>query len=135
MKLPLSAVACLLATAALAGCGGDDNKSSSSSSSTAPSESGIKTTASSKSGGNTVAIGMKDLQFVPKLTVVKVGQTVKWVNGESIPHNVTSKSGASFKSKTLEKGNEFTFKPTKAGKIAYVCTFHPGMVGTLNVTK
>ena len=32
------------------------------------------------------------------------------------------------------QGGTYTFKPTKAGTIAYVCTIHPGMTGTLNVT-
>jgi plastocyanin len=133
MKLPLTAVACLLATAALAGCGGGDNKSSSNSnSSKAPASSGIKTTTSASTGGSkTVPIGMKDLQFGPKLVTVRVGQTVQWTNDEAIPHNVTAKKGATFKSSTMQKGD----KSTKAGTVAYVCTFHPGMVGTLNVSK
>ena len=31
------------------------------------------------------------------------------------------------------KGGTFSFTPTKAGKISYVCTIHPGMTGTLTV--
>jgi plastocyanin len=64
---------------------------------------------------------------------VKVGQTVTFANGDEIAHTATA-NDKSFDSKTMESGATFTFKPTKAGKIAYVCLFHPGMTGTINVT-
>ena len=34
----------------------------------------------------------------------------------------------------MEAGANFAFKATKAGKIDYVCIFHPGMTGTINVS-
>ena len=127
----------LLAAAALvaAGCGSSNKSSSSSSSSPAP----ATTTSSSTSGGTaapssgkTVTIDMKNIQFSPKTVSVKVGTTVKWVNQDSVPHNVT---GGPLHSPTFSKGGTFTYKATKAGKISYVCTIHPGMTATLNVTS
>lgn len=125
---------------AVAGCGGSSNDnggSSSSSGSAAP-----KTTSSSSSGGTAapaagaraVTIKMQSIQFAPKTQAVKVGQTVRWVNEDGVDHNVTAQSGATFKSSDFGQGGTFTFKPTKAGTIAYVCTIHPGMTGTLTVT-
>jgi plastocyanin len=127
----------LLAAAALvaAGCGSSNKSSSSSSSSPAP----ATTTSSSTSGGTaapssgkTVTIDMKNIQFNPKTVTVKVGTTVKWVNQDSAPHNVT---GGPLHSPTFGNGGTFTYKATKAGKISYVCTIHPGMTATLNVTS
>jgi plastocyanin len=125
----------LLACAALvaAGCGGDDESSSSSSGSAAQKEdtsgSGAATTS------DTVEIDMKNFQFVPKDATVKVGQTVKWVNEDSAPHDATDEKTGQFKSDQFAKGESYEFTPKKAGKISYVCTIHPGMDGTLTVTK
>jgi plastocyanin len=110
---------------AAAGCGGGNDNSSTGSSS-APASS------SSASGGG-VTIKMKNIQFDPKSTTVKVGQKVTWVNDDTVDHNVTANSGADFKSKDFGGGGTFSFTPTKAGTIKYVCTIHPGMDATLTV--
>jgi plastocyanin len=81
------------------------------------------------------AIAMKDIQFSPKQTSVKVGQKVTWTNDDVVDHNVTATSGATFKSKDFGKGGTFSYTPTKPGKIDYVCTLHPGMDATLTVTR
>jgi plastocyanin len=122
-----------------AGCGGSNNSSSSSSSgsssSTTTRSAPATSTASSKSSAGGVTIKMQDIKFVPGSETVKVGQKVTWTNSDSVAHNVTAKKGASFRSQTFGHGGTFTFTPTKAGTISYVCTIHPGMDGTLNVTK
>lgn len=76
---------------------------------------------------------MQNIAFAPKSTTVKVGQKVTWTNDDQTDHNVTSDSGASFKSKDFGNGGTFSFTPEKAGTIKYVCTIHPGMDGTLTV--
>src|SRR5207244_1853123 len=48
--------------------------------------------ASGGGGGKTVTIAMKNIAFNPASATVKVGQTVKWVNQDSAPHNVPSSS-------------------------------------------
>jgi plastocyanin len=77
---------------------------------------------------------MKNIKFDPATLTVAVGQTVTWTDEESVPHDVVAKSGADFKSEVFGKGKSYTFTPTKAGTIEYVCTLHPGMTGTLIVT-
>ena len=124
--LPLLAVAALAA----AGCGSSNDKSSSSSSSS--SSTPATSTASGGAGGKTVTIDMKDIQFSPSSATVKVGQTVKWVNDDSAPHNVT---GGPLHSKTFGQGGTFEFTPKKAETISYVCTVHPNMKATLTVTS
>ena len=118
---------CAVVALAAAGCGGSDSSSTSSGSS-----SGASTAAASSSGGG-VAVKLANIAFDPKAVTVKVGQKVTWTNDDQPDHNVTSDSGASFKSKDFGNGGTFSFTPEKAGTIKYVCTIHPGMDGTLTV--
>jgi len=117
---------CALVALAAAGCGGSDNGGSTSS---APAS-----TSSSSSSGGGVAIKMQNIAFDPKAVTVKVGQKITWTNDDSTDHNVTANSGADFKSDNFGKGGTFSFTPTKAGTIKYVCTIHPGMDATVTVT-
>ena len=134
MKRLYSVAACLaLGGALVAGCGGSSSSSSKSSSSDSP----AATTPAAAAGGagGTVAVSMKNIQFAPKSVTAKVGQTIKWTNDDSVDHNVTAKSGATFKSSTFGQGRPTRTRLTKAGTISYVCTIHPGMAGTIIVTK
>ena len=127
MRRILVALCAVLALAlGLAACGGSSGGGSTSTSTSAP--------ASSGAGGGGVTIKMQNIQFSPKDTTVKVGQKVTWTNDDNTDHNVTADSGADFKSKDFGNGATFEFTPDKAGTIKYVCTIHPGMTATLNVT-
>jgi plastocyanin len=127
MRRPLALLPLLAAVATLAaGCGSSDSGGSSSSTSTASSK-------PASSGGGAVTVSMKDIQFAPKDVTVKKGQTITWRNDDTVDHNVTATSGASFKSDNFGNGGSFKFKAAKAGTIKYVCTIHPGMDGTLTV--
>ncbi len=35
----------------------------------------------------------------------------------------------------VREGERFVFKATKPGTISYVCIFHPGMTGTIDVSN
>lgn len=116
---------CAAGALAAAGCGSSNNSGSGSSSTPA---------ASSSSSSGEVAIKMQNIAFDPKAVTVKVGQKVTWTNDDSVDHNVTSQSGETIKSQNFGKGATFSYTPTKAGAIKYVCTLHPGMDATLTVT-
>ena len=122
-----------LVALAFAGCG-SSNDNSSSGNGGGSSTSTPATTGGGTSGGG-VAVTMKDIQFDPTSTTVKVGQKVTWTNEDSVDHNVTSTSGEKIDSGNFGQGGTYSFTPTKAGTIDYVCTLHPGMEGTLTVTK
>ena len=130
MRRILLALGAVVALSA-AGCGSSNSSSTSSGSSSSASTS---TAAASSSGGG-VAIKMQNIAFDPKSVTVKVGQKVTWTNEDTVDHNVTSQSGETIKSDNFGKGATFSFTPTKAGTIKYVCTIHPGMTATLTVTK
>jgi plastocyanin len=123
----------LLVVVGVAGCGGSSNKSSSST--PAPltkAPAGTKTAATS--AGGTVSINMQNIAFSPGSATAKVGQKVIWTNKDTVQHNVTAKSGASFHSNNFGQDGTYEFTPKKAGTIKYTCTLHPGMDGTLTVT-
>jgi plastocyanin len=116
---------------AAAGCGSSSNNTSTTPS-TPAAPAGTSSTAASSGGGKTVTIDMKNIAFNPSSATVKVGQTVKWVNQDSVPHNV---EGGPLKSSTFGQGGSYTFTPKKAETISYVCTIHPNMKATLTVTS
>lgn len=109
----------LVFLALFAGCGGDDES--------APSE------PASTGGGDVVEVRMKDIKFVPETVTAKVGQTIRWVNDDSVAHDVKAESGAGFASDSLSKGETFEAKVEKPGKISYVCTIHAGQKGSITV--
>jgi len=139
MKRLYSLAACLALGAVLvAGCGGSSSSSSKSSASSAPAAAPPASStpaAKPSTGGATVAVSMKNIQFSPKSITAKVGQTIKWTNDDSVDHNVTATSGETFKSSNFGQGSTYSTKLTKAGTIQYVCTIHPGMTGMIVVTK
>jgi plastocyanin len=107
-----------LAAAALglAACGGSDDEPS------APS-------AAKASGAASVQVG--DNTFTPATIEVATGETVTFENGGAIAHTVT---GDGFDSGSMAPGDTFEFTADKAGTVSYVCTFHPGMQGTIEVS-
>jgi plastocyanin len=124
-------IAALAAVAA--GCGDDDNGDNGSTAA-APAAEATTSTADEDSGGESTEVRLENTAFSPKAIQAKVGEEIEWENYDSIAHNVVATSGAKFKSPTLNKDDKFEFAPTKAGTISYVCTFHPGMEGTIKVT-
>lgn len=79
-------------------------------------------------GGDKVAVA--DNTFTPASIEVAVGDTVTFENEGQIAHTVT---GDDFDSGSLAPGDTFTFKASEKGSFSYVCTFHAGMQGTIEV--
>ncbi|MBV9471728.1 MAG: cupredoxin domain-containing protein [Solirubrobacterales bacterium] len=135
MKLATSLLASVLLLA-LTACGSSASSSSSPSSTStsgaAPSSSSASSTAAA---AGALQVTMKDLAFGPATVHARVGQTVKWTNEDSPPHNVTYVSGPKFASSgTLGTGASFTLKLTQAGTIHYFCSIHPFMKATIVVS-
>lgn len=133
-RLPATLLACLaLAGGAVAGCGDDDEDTTSNA--TPPP---AATTPTAKAASRAVvAVGMKNIKFVPANISVRLGQKVKWTNTDGdIAHTVTSQTkGEDFDSGTLQGGATFEYTPKKVGTINYVCTIHSGQTGTISVVK
>jgi plastocyanin len=118
VKRTLTTGLVLVALAAgVAACGGDDEPAA---------------TSAAKPGGT--AVSAQDNSFSPGTLEVRVGDTVTFTNDGGIDHTVTATSGAQFDSGSLAPGATFKFTAVKAGTVSYVCTFHPGMQGTIEVS-
>ena len=74
------------------------------------------------------------LKYSPTSANVKVGDVVEWDNGSSVAHNVTFDAYQSITSDTMNNGDTYQVKFTKAGTYQFHCTFHPGMDGSVTVT-
>ena len=94
---------------------------------------GTVAAAENVASGATVNIEVGDNFFNPASVNVNVGDTVVWTHKGVRPHDVTSDNGAINSPRRLATGATFSFSPTAAGVINYVCTIHAGMNAALNV--
>jgi plastocyanin len=118
MRAPLAFLAGLVL---LAGCGSGDGG-------------GGQAGSSAACASDALVVKMVDTQFDPEQATAKAGQKVCWVNEDSIQHNAVAESGADFKSELFNKGETFTATVDQPGTVKYVCTVHPGMTGTIDVS-
>jgi plastocyanin len=81
---------------------------------------------------STAEIKIDNFTFAPQTVTVKVGTKITWTNSDDIPHTVVS-NDSSFKSKTLDTDEKFSFTPTKPGSYSYFCSIHPKMTATVVV--
>jgi plastocyanin len=80
--------------------------------------------------GPTVAI--EDLAFAAETLTVEAGETVTWVfNDGAVAHDV---KGDGFQSEVKSEGS-FRHRFDDPGTYEYVCTLHPNMTGTIEVTR
>ena len=131
-------LSCLALGLVVAGCGGDDEDDGggeAAETTEQPADTAAEDTGGAAGGGTEV--GMEGIQFDPAELTVKVGDTVKWTNNESVPHDVTKEDGpgADFSSGKGNMQKDDTYEQTfkEAGTVNYVCTVHPNMKGTVTV--
>ena len=142
----------LLAATTLVGCGGSNGNNSSYTAPTAPSATVTPTSSVPAPPPSTptpaptpppnqvpavadviISINSMDpaLAYSPNPATVTVGQTVSWVNRDSVPHTAT---GSSFSTGSLAPGaTSAPITMSAAGSFAYHCEIHPTMKGTLIV--
>ena len=75
---------------------------------------------------------MRDIEFNPRDLTIDPGDTVRWENEDSEPHNAIGEDD-SFETPVIDQGetSEHTFQ--SSGEYPYFCTIHPGMDGTITV--
>jgi plastocyanin len=82
--------------------------------------------------GDDATITIAGFAFGEPLTV-DPGTTIKVVNTDAAPHNVTAADG-SFETPDLNQDDTANFTaPTTPGRYEFTCTLHPEMTGTLLV--
>ncbi len=70
--------------------------------------------------------------FAPPTTTLLVGDTVTWKNSDFVGHDIAALDG-SFESGLLGSDGRFSVTFAKRAHIAYRCTIHPFMAGSLDV--
>jgi plastocyanin len=62
-----------------------------------------------------------------------VGDTIVWQNHDVVPHTATA--AGVFDTGSIMPGDSAQWGVTKAGRLAYICVFHPAMTGVINATE
>jgi len=83
--------------------------------------------------GEFYQVAIENNQFMPVDTEIKVGDTVEWVNKDSVEHTVTFENG-DFDGKLPIGTTTATHTFTESGTFRYFCQFHPGMQGSVIVS-
>jgi plastocyanin len=81
----------------------------------------------------TYVVTIKDMKFGALPAGLHVGDRIVWNNQDIFRHSATAQD-KSF-DLDLPAGKAATLVLRKAGDIAFVCKYHPGMKGTLKVAK
>jgi plastocyanin len=81
-------------------------------------------------------VGMNgNRSYSPNPASVTVGQQVRWRNADSIAHTATQ-DGSGFDTGSIAPGaTSAPITLSVAGTVNYHCSFHPSMVGSLNVAN
>jgi plastocyanin len=81
-------------------------------------------------------VGQKNKSFTLQQLKLKVGDTVKFSNGDPFYHNIFSLSEAKpFDLGSFKKGNSRTVTFDKPGKIEVECAIHPEMHMVIDITE
>jgi plastocyanin len=80
---------------------------------------------------STHEVKIENMQFSPAAITVKRGETVTWRNNDIVPHTATA--AGRFDSGEIAPGKTFSKKMEKPGDYDYICTYHPGMKGRIEV--
>jgi plastocyanin len=79
------------------------------------------------------SVRLAGTRFGPSTLTIRVGETVRWFNDDALPHTVSASDG-SWDSGNLAPGQSFEKRFDTAGTYPYLCRYHPGMIGTIEVT-
>ena len=79
----------------------------------------------------TIQVTIDKLVFTPAEVSAKVGDTIEWVNKDSLMHNAKATNGDWTVSIPPKQNGQIVLK--NAGAIDYFCTFHPTMKGRVTV--
>ena len=79
----------------------------------------------------THVVTMEGMKVDPAVVTVKPGDKVEWRNKDLVPHTATASK--LFDSGQIDPGKSWSWTAKAPGHHVYVCTYHPGMQGTVIV--
>lgn len=83
-------------------------------------------------------VEIRDFAFQPATLTVQVGDTVTWINYDTVPHNASATDGT-FQTEVVTGSadgvvsDSYTFTADEVGTHEYICNVHPDMEGTIVV--
>lgn len=77
---------------------------------------------------------MRHNRFVPPRIVLRLGQTVRWTNRDTVAHTVASQD-LRLSSDAIRAHETFRYRPRRVGRFTYFCTIHAGQTGVLIVLE
>ncbi len=83
----------------------------------------------------TVNLDQKALTFIPHVLVITQGDTVKFLNHDTVAHNVYSPDGTPYNLGTFKPNEERTHKFDEAGAYSQLCSIHPEMLSYIYVNQ
>lgn len=84
----------------------------------------------------TAIVLIRDYKFEPAAIEIKVGQTVKWTNGEKrASHSIFFQGPTGFESDRLFPGDSWERRFDMPGTYLYTCGPHPEMTGKVIVAE
>jgi plastocyanin len=132
-KLALAAALCAAAVSALAEGGTVAGKVEATPAKYAPETvvylKGVKAAAKPR----TESMDQKNMTFIPHVLVVTKGDTVKFLNHDTVAHNVYSPDGEAYNLGTFKQNEERTHTFDQEGAYTQLCSIHPEMLGYIFV--
>jgi plastocyanin len=126
-RLLVGIIAVLAVLTTMAACGSDSGGGG-----TPPPASTQSASSGSAPAGGGSTVEIMNFMFMPASLTVPVGTTVTWKFDDSTDHTVTADDN-SFASSPMANGQTFTHTFSSAGTVAYHCSIHPFMKGTIIV--
>ncbi len=76
----------------------------------------------------TWTVNIKDFESASYGLGARIGDTVKWINSDSVPHQII---GDGFSSPILYTGDSYSFTFRTSGTFNFHCAIHPAKIGTI----
>ena len=87
--------------------------------------------------GNSELSGLKveitGFAFSPQELTIKTGETVTWINKDSVKHTITSDSGSELSSEMLSNSQTYSHIFNTKGAFNYHCSLHSSMTAKIIV--
>jgi plastocyanin len=77
-------------------------------------------------------VDISAFKFLPERVIVRVGDTILFVNKDLVPHTATAQE-ASWDTGEIRGGAEKAYKFEQVGRFVYICRYHPAMQGVVEV--
>lgn len=90
---------------------------------------GVASSAPTQTPPREHVITMRSMSYGRVPAGIRVGDTIVWVNRDSVPHTATARN-RSF-NVNVPQGRSVRMTVRQAGTFAYYCIYHPAMRGTI----